>query len=147
MVGLTKFSVLCFAITSGLIINKSLHHLSKMNEQVKLNKKQMLLHGTAFGLYLVAASVDLIVFLLALFSPSPSPSQPNKWFSALLITDLVGYYTSFVSMTLLAAIFWKLGNKKVADENQSDASIDRSESSLSLTIYGQLTESEFSLLR
>jgi hypothetical protein len=114
-------AVYALLIVSGLYLLTSLLRihtfLKDNNATAEIDIKTMLIHGGAFGLFMVSTAVLLIASVAASFWPS------NNTIIQLWLLSLDFYaITDFVSQLLLMVIFWRLGEKEepVSDDDEPE---------------------------
>lgn len=114
-------AVYALLILSGLYLLTSLLRihafLKDNNATAEIDIKTMLIHGGAFGLFMVSTAVLLIASVAASFWPS------NNTIIQLWLLSLDFYaITDFVSQLLLMVIFWRLGEKEepVSDDDEPE---------------------------
>jgi hypothetical protein len=120
-------------VVSGVIIFQSLKEIRFYFEKTDalefFNVKQMLLHGAAFGLYLVAA----VIYYLSFVVMELTYFTPWTW-ATWIVCYLLNLLFNFLSQCLLAVIFWHLGTKE-ANEESGNLDTSQEESSLNSRIF------------
>jgi hypothetical protein len=82
----------------------------------QLDKTALLLHSSAFGLYMVSVVVLYTAQTLFFFMENQSdPKAQDIYFSSAIFTIIC----SFTSQLLLCAIFWRLGNPIETESHHS----------------------------
>jgi len=102
------FGIFICQITSGVFLAKSvisINYFLRHKNPDNIDTKGLIIHASAFGIYLVSSLILTFAFTLNIVYPSES--NYNLWFYASVLYNAA----SLISQICLILIFWDLGKK------------------------------------